>query len=122
MPLTADSIGQTDAVNPAGSAAVQRIAAEGTRIRALAIDDNEEFRNLITELLEPYGVDVIAVANPVKALEKFTQEKDTFQLVLLDYYMPPKNCGCARFWPNTRLTVTSASRSASRKPCTSSVT
>jgi CheY-like chemotaxis protein len=39
-------------------------------------------------LLEPFGFEVVAVANPVKALEKFTREKDKFQLVLLDYYMP----------------------------------
>jgi CheY-like chemotaxis protein len=112
MPLTADSIGQTDAVNPAGSAAVQRIAAEGTRIRALAIDDNEEFRNLITELLEPYGVEVIAVANPVKALEKFTQEKDSFQLVLLDYYMPQLDGAKTFEWlrklnPNVKVIIVS---------------
>ncbi|MGA2138287.1 MAG: response regulator [Verrucomicrobiia bacterium] len=112
MPLTADSIGQTDAVNPACSAAVRRIAAEGTRIRALAIDDNEEFRTLITELLEPYGVDVIAVANPVKALEKFTQEKDSFQLVLLDYYMPQLDGAKTFEWlrklnPNVKVIIVS---------------
>ena len=112
MPLTADSIGQTDAVNPAGSAAVQRIAAEGTRIRALAIDDNEEFRNLITELLTPFGVEVVAVANPVKALEKFTQEKDRFQLVLLDYYMPQLDGAKTFEWlrklnPNVKVIIVS---------------
>jgi CheY-like chemotaxis protein len=67
---------------------VQPLAADGSRIRVLAIDDNEEFRTLITELLAPFGFEVIAVANPVKALERFTREKDKFQLVLLDYYMP----------------------------------
>ena len=88
MPLTADDIGQSNAVKPADSNTVLPLAADGTRIRALAIDDNEEFRNLITELLQPFGIEVTAVANPVKALEKFTQEKNNFQLVLLDYYMP----------------------------------
>ena len=112
MPLTADSIGQTDAVNPAGSTAIQTLAADGTRIRALAIDDNEEFRTLITELLEPYGVEVIAVANPVKALEKFTQEKDSFQLVLLDYYMPQLDGAKTFEWlrklnPNVKVIICS---------------
>jgi CheY-like chemotaxis protein len=88
MPLLADSVGQADTVKAAGSNLAQPLAAVGTRIGVLAIDDNEEFRNLITELLEPFGFDVTAVASPVKALEKFTQEKDKFQLVLLDYYMP----------------------------------
>jgi len=88
MPLIADSIGEADTVKVAGKNALQPLSADGTRIRAMAIDDNEEFRNLITELLQPFGFDVTAVASPVKALEKFTQEKDKFQLVLLDYYMP----------------------------------
>jgi CheY-like chemotaxis protein len=88
MPLTVDNVGQMEKVKTDGSNMVQPLMADGTRVRVLAIDDNEEFRNLITELLEPFGFEVIAVANPVKALEKFTREKDKFQLVLLDYYMP----------------------------------
>jgi two-component system, cell cycle sensor histidine kinase and response regulator CckA len=88
MPLTVENVGQTNAVKPAGSHAFQPLTADGTRIRALAVDDDEEFRILITELLEPYGVEVHAVANPVRALEKFAREKDDFHLVLLDYYMP----------------------------------
>jgi two-component system, cell cycle sensor histidine kinase and response regulator CckA len=88
MPLTADNIAESNAVTPAGSNTAQPLAADATRIRVLAIDDNEEFRNLITELLAPFGFEVTAVANPVKALEKFTQESSNFQLVLLDYYMP----------------------------------
>jgi CheY-like chemotaxis protein len=88
MPLTVDNIGQMETVKTDGSNMVQPLMADGTRVRVLAIDDNEEFRNLITELLEPFGFEVISVASPVKALEKFTREKDKFQLVLLDYYMP----------------------------------
>lgn len=88
MPLTVNNAGPVETLKANGSASVQPLAAEGTRIGVLAIDDNEEFRNLITELLEPFGYAVTAVANPVKALESFTREKDKFQLVLLDYYMP----------------------------------
>ncbi len=88
MPVTVDNTGQVQTVKANGSTTVQPLAADGTRVRVLAIDDNEEFRNLITELLEPFGFEVTAVANPVKALESFTHEKDKFQLVLLDYYMP----------------------------------
>jgi CheY-like chemotaxis protein len=87
MSLTAENVGQTDSVRTAAQNAVQP-AANRSVVRVLAIDDNEEFRCLITELLRPLGFDVHAVANPVKALEKFTQEKESFQLVLLDYYMP----------------------------------
>jgi CheY-like chemotaxis protein len=88
MPLTADNIRQVETAKTDGSNMVQPLAADGSRVRVLAIDDNEEFRTLITELLEPFGFEVVAVANPVKALEKFTREKDKFQLVFLDYYMP----------------------------------
>ncbi len=88
MPVTADNTSQVETTKANGSTVVQPLAADGSRIRVLAIDDNEEFRTLITELLEPFGFEVNAVANPVKALESFTREKDKFQLVLLDYYMP----------------------------------
>jgi len=112
MPLTADNVDQTTAVKPAGSNATQTLSADGTRIRALAIDDNEEFRNLITELLAPFGVEVFAVANPVKGLEKFTQEKDSFQLVLLDYYMPQLDGAKTFEWlrklnPNVKVIIVS---------------
>ena len=71
MPLTTENAGQMDEVRAAGQNAVQTAAADPP-IRVLAIDDNEEFRNLVTELLRPLGFDVDAVASPVKALEKFT--------------------------------------------------
>lgn len=58
------------------------------RPRVLAIDDSDGFRTMITEMLEPMGFDVKTAANPVKALELFTQEKDSYKLVILDYYMP----------------------------------
>jgi len=111
MPLTAENIGQTDAVKLPGQYAVQA-AAVGSPIRVLAIDDNEEFRNLITELLQPLGFDVHAVGSPVKALEKFTQEKDTFQLVLLDYYMPQLDGAKTFEWlkklnPNVKVIIVS---------------
>ncbi|MGD1019551.1 MAG: response regulator [Verrucomicrobiia bacterium] len=111
MPLTAENIGQTDAVTAAGQDAVQA-AAVSSRIRVLAIDDNEEYRFLITELLQPLGFDVHALANPVKALEKFTQEKDTFHLVLLDYYMPQLDGAKTFEWlkklnPNVKVIIVS---------------
>jgi len=88
MPLTVNETGQVETTKVNGSNTAQALAADGTRLRVLAIDDNEEFRTLIAELLEPFGFEVHAVGNPVKALESFTQEKDKFHLVLLDYYMP----------------------------------
>lgn len=58
------------------------------RIRVLAIDDNETCRDLFTDLLEPQGFEVVGMANPLKALERFKIERATYQLVLLDYFMP----------------------------------
>ena len=88
MPLTVDNIREQAGVATADQNAAATEFAAGDRIRVLAIDDNEEFRNLIKEMLEPQGFEVCSVANPVKALEQFTREKDKFDLVLLDYYMP----------------------------------
>ena len=88
MELTVDKNRETDQVAGADKNAPEFSPADGERKRVLAIDDNEEFRNLIKELLEPHGFDVCGVANPVKALEEFSREKDKFHLVLLDYYMP----------------------------------
>lgn len=56
--------------------------------KILVIDDSDDFRNMIKELLAPIGMEILTAANPVKALEMFTREKDTITLVLLDYYMP----------------------------------
>jgi CheY-like chemotaxis protein len=48
----------------------------------------------------------------VKALEKFTQEKDAFQLVLLDYYMPQLDGAKTFEWlkklnPNVKVIIVS---------------
>ena len=112
MALATDNVGQSDSVKTASQGAAQLVAADGSRIRALAIDDNEEFRNLITELLQPFGIEVHAVANPVKALEQFTTEKDDFHLVLLDYYMPQLDGAKTFEWlkklnPNVKVIIVS---------------
>ena len=88
MPSTVGNIRQADAIATADKSLPALSPTGGDPIHTLAIDDNEEFRNLIKELLEPYGFEVHCVGNPVKALEQFTREKDKFQLVFLDYYMP----------------------------------
>jgi CheY-like chemotaxis protein len=112
MPITANNIEQSDATKADGKNAAQPFTGEDTRIHVLAIDDNEEFRNLITELLQPFGFEVHALANPVKALEKFTQEKGKFQLVLLDYYMPQLDGAKTFEWlkklnPNVKVIIVS---------------
>ena len=97
MPLPDERIEQSNAVRHCGWDAIQPLNADGTRICALAIDDNEEFLKPIKELFEPYGVDVHVFADPVKALDTFDREKNNIHLVLLDYSMPrldgAKTCG-----------------------------
>jgi CheY-like chemotaxis protein len=87
-------------------------ATGGPRIKVLAIDDNEEFRNLLKELLEPHGFEVILAANPVKALEVYTRLKNQIELVLLDYYMPQLDGGKTFEWlrklnPEVRVIICS---------------
>ena len=111
MPLTAENVGQTDTVRTAGQNADQ-LVANRSLVRILVIDDNEEFRSLVTELLRPLGFEVHAVANPVKGLEKFTQDKTGFHLVLLDYYMPQLDGAKTFEWlkkldPNVKVIIVS---------------
>lgn len=72
--------------SPAATSGNGSHASAGTRV--LVIDDNEDFRSLVTQLLAPHGFTVTPAAQPVKALEMYTRDKDKFDLVLLDYYMP----------------------------------
>jgi two-component system, cell cycle sensor histidine kinase and response regulator CckA len=83
MELTIKS--PTAAESADGSA---QAAGGNPRPRVLAIDDNDGFRTMIAEMLEPMGFEVKTAANPVKGLELFTREKDSYKLVILDYYMP----------------------------------
>ena len=83
MELTTNSPPQAEAAD-----AQDPTIGTAQRVRVLAIDDNDAFRTMLTELLEPLGFEVKTAANPVKALELFTREKDSIQLVILDYYMP----------------------------------
>ena len=68
------------------------------RIRVLAIDDDEDFCRIVKDLLEPHGYDILPVASPVKALELYTRQKDRFDLVMLDYYMPGLDGGKTFEW------------------------
>jgi CheY-like chemotaxis protein len=78
-------------MTPGNVSAQRLLTADGARIQALVIDDDEAFCNFLKGLLEPFGVDVKTVTDPVKALEIFTREKDNLDLVLVDYYMPYLN-------------------------------
>ena len=64
------------------------LAFASERVRILIIDDHKIFLDLVKELLESNGFEVETAANPVKALEQYTTQKNRADLVLLDYYMP----------------------------------
>ena len=49
MPLTVENISQVETIKTDDRNTLQALAADGTRIRVLAIDDNEEFRTLVAE-------------------------------------------------------------------------
>ena len=70
------------------TAAAAPLGVGSARTVVLAIDDNTDFLQLLKDMLEPSGFEVHTAVNPVKALEVFQREKDKYQLVLLDYYMP----------------------------------
>lgn len=75
---------QSTLTTPVADSAV----VNGKRVCVLAIDDNTDFLQLLKDMLEPCGFEVHTAVNPVKALEVFQRDKDKFQLILLDYYMP----------------------------------
>jgi CheY-like chemotaxis protein len=77
LEMPVEAVSQTVETAPAAKA-----------VRVLAIDDNEEFHSVLKQLLEPAGYVLETFTNPVKALEVFTHDKDKFDLVLLDFYMP----------------------------------
>ena len=86
--------------------------ATAQRVRMMVIDDNEEFCSLVKQLLEAQGFEVLVVTNPVKALEVYTHEKDTIQVVLVDYYMPQLDGGKTFEWlrklnPNVKVLICS---------------
>jgi CheY-like chemotaxis protein len=72
----------------ANSRVVPGALRAGQAIRVLAVDDNDMFLSVVKSLLEPLGYEVCCCASSVKALEKFTRDKEKFDLVLLDYFMP----------------------------------
>ena len=82
------------------------------RVRILAIDDSEEFRRILKELLDGEKFEVIAIGGPVKALELYAREKDNIDLVLLDYFMPQLDGVKTLEWlrklnPNVKIVICS---------------
>jgi CheY-like chemotaxis protein len=68
-------------------------AADLADIRVLIIDDDNVNGNLAKSILERMGCAVQFSSNSVKALEKYAREKDTIDVVLVDYFMPTLDGG-----------------------------
>lgn len=84
----------------------------GTNMTVLAIDDNVDFLQLIKDLLEPIGFSVHLANSPVKALEMLQRNRDKYDLIFLDYYMPHLDGGKTLEWlrkinPDLRVIICS---------------
>jgi signal transduction histidine kinase/CheY-like chemotaxis protein len=72
----------------AGPSLASSLVRIGGRERILLVDDNEEFRDSVRELLEVLGYRVTAVADGEQALRVASEAEDPFELVLTDVIMP----------------------------------
>jgi CheY-like chemotaxis protein len=63
-------------------------ALPGGSERILFIDDEDTLANLGKEMLEELGYQVVVETDPVKAIEEFKKDKETFDLVITDKTMP----------------------------------
>jgi CheY-like chemotaxis protein len=61
--------------------------------RILIVDDDNVNAMLAKSVLERNGCLVQIASNPVKALEKYAREKDSIDLVIIDYFMPSLDGG-----------------------------
>jgi signal transduction histidine kinase len=57
----------------------------------LLIEDDDDVRNLLKEMLESYGYQVIEAVDGVDGVEKFLVHQDRICLILSDVMMPGKN-------------------------------
>ena len=57
----------------------------------LVAEDDSEVREISRDILEEFGYTVIEAVDGEDAIEKFTENKDGIELILLDVIMPKKN-------------------------------
>ena len=57
----------------------------------LVAEDNKDVRQIVTTVLHDFGYVVIEAADGVEAVEKFKEQKEAVDLLLLDIIMPRKN-------------------------------
>jgi len=74
----------------------QHIAIDASRIkgrRALLVDDLDVSRNTLREMLSCWGVDHVSAASGEEALKIVDDDKERFDIILLDYQMPQMHGG-----------------------------
>jgi CheY-like chemotaxis protein len=57
----------------------------------LLAEDQEDVRNVISQILKGYGYSVISASNGSEAIDLFVRNSDAVKLVILDVVMPVKN-------------------------------
>jgi CheY-like chemotaxis protein len=65
------------------------------RDSVLVIDDNPDFRELITMIGQLYGIPVLQAEDCRRGLKVLARDQDRIKLILLDYFMPgmePESC------------------------------
>lgn len=72
-----------------GAAPIQIELAPGCRLRALVVDDVEDNREVLSQLLESVGIQTMQADNGSEALECLAQE--IFDIVFMDIRMPVMN-------------------------------
>jgi len=84
------------------------------RDRVLVIDDDPDFRELVTLILEDAGLLCLSAGCCAEALPILDRERARLRAVLLDYFMPglaPRDCARAvldRLDPEVRVILVSA--------------
>jgi CheY-like chemotaxis protein len=63
---------------------------EKLSLRVLLAEDNEVLRNIVKEILEEKGYEVVGVADGQQLLDKLLDEKENWDLVISDNTMPEK--------------------------------
>jgi PAS domain S-box-containing protein len=69
-------------------AEASRVPAQGRRLRVLLIDDEEVVREMVREVLEHEGLEVVAAGDGERGLEFMAERGDSIDAVLLDLSMP----------------------------------
>ena len=89
---------------PLHSGPVVEARQPGVRKRApagagsiLLVDDDHEVRQAVTYMLDFLGYSVLQAANGIEAIEIFTRQRQSVDLVLLDVLMPPRMDGSEAF-------------------------